>query len=163
MVEQSLLHITLNMNHRRRSPRSEVSQEAIVLLSALIQKPAFPIPGQAAYRCDVFEPGGRRCPCFQVLDADGVSLVTFGVGLGMDSSQALWIALHARAKFLNLKIKTQLESASPRTPWVGVLLEPALLAGSPAMKWLEDFVRCVSWSVLDRALSRADHGAGWVN
>ena len=162
MVEQSLLHIMLNMNHRRRSPRSEVSQEAIALLSALIQKSAFPIPGQAAYRCDVFEPGGR-CPCFQVLDADGVSLVTFGVGLGMDSSQALWIALHARANFLNLKIKTQLESAPPRTPWVGVLLEPALLAGSPAMKWLEDFVRCLSWSVLDRALSRADHGAGWVN
>ena len=63
MVEQSLLHITLNMNHRRRSPRSEVSQEAIDLLSVLIQKPEFPIPGQAAYRCDVFEPGGR-CPCF---------------------------------------------------------------------------------------------------
>ena len=162
MVEQSLLHITLNMNHRRRSPRSEVSQEAIDLLSALIQKPAFPIPGQAAYRRDVFEPGGC-CPCFQLLDADGVSVVTFGVGLGMDSSQALWIALHARANFLNLKIKTQLESAPPRTPWVGVLLEPALLAGAPAMKWLEDFVRCLSWSVLDRALSRADHGAGWVN
>ena len=82
MVEQSLLHITLNMNHRRRSPRSEVSQEAIALLSALIQKSAFPIPGQAAYRCNVFEPQGRRCSCFQVLDADGVSLVTFGVGLG---------------------------------------------------------------------------------
>ena len=55
--EQSLLHITLNMNRRRRSPRSEVSQETIDLLSALIQKPAFAIPGQAAYRCDVFEPG----------------------------------------------------------------------------------------------------------
>ena len=162
MVEQSLLHITLNMNHRRRSPRSEVSQEVIALLSALIQKSAFPIPGQAAYRCYLFEPGGC-CPCFQLLDADGVSVVTFGVGLGMDSSQALWIALHARANFLNLEIKTQLESAPPRTPWVGVLLEPALLAGSPAMKWLENFVRCVSWSVLDRALSRADHGAGWVN
>ena len=162
MVEQSLLHITLNMNHRRRSPRSEVSQEVIALLSALIQKSAFPIPGQAAYRCYVFEPGGC-CPCFQLLDADGVSVVTFGVGLGMDSSQALWIALHARANFLNLEIKTQLESAPPRTPWVGVLLEPALLAGSPAMKWLENFVTCVSWSVLDRALSRADHGAGWVN
>ena len=68
-----------------------------------------------------------------------------------------------RAKFQNLKIKTQLESAPPRTPWVGVLLEPALLAGSPAMKWLEDFVGCLPWSVLDRALSRADHGAEWVN
>ena len=161
MVEQSLLHITLNMNHRRRSPRSEVSQEAIDLLSVLIQKPEFPIPGQAAYRCDVFEPGGR-CPCFQVLDADGVSLVTFGVGLGVDCSQGLWIALHARADFLNLKIETQLESP-PRTLWRGVLLEPALLAGSPAMEWLEDFVRCLSWSVLDRAQSRAGQGAGWVN
>ena len=159
MVEQSLLHITLNMNHRRRSPRSEVSQEAIDLLSVLIQKPEFPIPGQAAYRCDVFEPGGR-CPCFQVLDADGVSLVTFGVGLGVDCSQGLWIALHARADFLNLKIETQLESP-PRTLWLGVLLEPALLAGSPAMEWLEDFVRCLSWSVLDRAQSRAGQGAAW--
>ena len=117
------------MNHRRRSPRSEVSQEAIDLLSVLIQKPEFPIPGQTAYRCDVFEPGGR-CPCFQVLDADGVSLVTFGVGLGVDCSQGLWIALHARADFLNLKIETQLESP-PRTLWLGVLLEPALLTGSP--------------------------------
>ena len=41
MVEQSLLHVTLNMNHRRRSPRSEVSQEAIDLLSVLIQKSEF--------------------------------------------------------------------------------------------------------------------------
>ena len=139
MVEQSLLHITLNMNHRRRSPRSEVSQEAIDLLSVLIQKPEFPIPGQAAYRCDVFEPGGR-CPCFQVLDADGVSLVTFGVGLGVDCSQGLWIALHARVDFLNLKIETQLESP-PRTLWLGVLLEPALLAGSPAMEWLGKFYK----------------------
>ena len=163
MVEQSLLHVTLNMNHRRRSPRSEVSQKAIDLLSVLIQKSEFAIPGQAAYRCDVFEPGGRRCSCFQVLDADGVSLVTFGVGLGLDCSQALWIALHARANFLNLKIKTQLESSPPRTPWLGVLLEPGLLAGSPAMEWLANFARCLSWSVLDRALSRADHGAGWVN
>ena len=89
MVEQSLLHITLNMNHRRRSPRSEVSQEAIDLLSVLIQKSEFPIPGQAAYRCDVFEPGGCRCSCFQVLDADGVSLVTFGVGLGETSETEL--------------------------------------------------------------------------
>ena len=72
MFEQSLLHITLNLNRRQRSPRSEVSQEAIDLLSVLIQKPAFAIPGQAAYHCDVFEPGGR-CPCFQVLDEDGVS------------------------------------------------------------------------------------------
>ena len=102
MFEQSLLHITLNLNRRQRSPRSEVSQEAIDLLSVLIQKPAFAIPGQAAYHCDVFEPGGR-CPCFQVLDEDGVSLVTFGVGLGVDCSQALWLALHARADFLNLK------------------------------------------------------------
>ncbi len=83
MIEQSLLHVTLNMNHRRSGPRSEVSQEAIDLRSVLIQKSEFPIPGQAAYRCDVFEPGGR-CPCFQVLDADGVSLVSFGVGLGVD-------------------------------------------------------------------------------
>ena len=95
MVEQSPLHVTLNMNHRRRSPRSEVRQEAIDLLSILVQKSEFEIPGQAAYRCDVFEPGGCRCSCFQVLDADGVSLVTFGVGLGEDCSQALWIALHA--------------------------------------------------------------------
>ena len=100
---------------------------------------------------------GGRCPCFQLLDADGVSLVTFGIGLGVDCSQALWIALHARADFLNLKIETQLESP-PRTLWLGVLLEPALLAASPAMEWLEDFVRCLSWSVLDRAQSRADQG-----
>ena len=162
MVEQSLFHVTLNMDRRRRSPRSEVSQEAIELLSGLIEKSEFAIPGQAAYRCDVFEPGGR-CPCFQVLDADGVSLVTFGVGLGADCSQALWTALHARADFLNLKIKTRLEGRPPQTPWLGVLLEPGLFAGSPAMEWLTDFVRCISWSVLERAQSQAGQGAGWVN
>ena len=80
MVEQSLLQVTLNTNRRRHSPRSEASQEATDLLSVLIQKSEFAIPGPAAYRCDVFEPGSR-CPCFQVLDADGVSLVSFGVGL----------------------------------------------------------------------------------
>ena len=57
-MEQSLLQATLNMNRRRRSLRSEVSSEAIDLLSVLIEKPEFAILGQAAYRCDVFEPGG---------------------------------------------------------------------------------------------------------
>ena len=80
-VEQSLLRVTLSTNHRRHSPRSEASNEAIELLSVLIQKSEFAIPGQAAYRCDVFEPRDR-CTCFQVLDAHEVSLVSFGVGLG---------------------------------------------------------------------------------
>ena len=57
-MAQSLLQITLNMHRRRRSLRSEVSSEAIDLLSVLIEKPEFAIPGQEAYRCDVFEPGG---------------------------------------------------------------------------------------------------------
>ena len=162
MVEQSLLHVTLNTNSRRRTPRSEASLEAIERLSVLIQKPEFEIPGQAAYRCGVFEPGGR-CPCFQVVDADGVSLVSFGVGIGMDCSESLWAALHARANFLNLKIKTRVEGPPPQTPWLGVLLEPGLLPGSPAMEWLEDFVKCLSWSVLDQVRSRASPGAGWVN
>ena len=46
VVEQSLLHVTLNMNHRRRSPRSEVSQEAIDLLSVLIQKSEAAVEGE---------------------------------------------------------------------------------------------------------------------
>ena len=163
MVEQSLLHVTLNMNRRQQTRRSEASLEAIERLSVLIQKSEFKIPGQAAYRCAVFEPGGR-CPCFQVVDAHGVSLVSFGVGTGEgDCSGSLWAALHARAAFLNLKIKTQLESAPPRSPWLGVLFEPRLLAGSPAKAWLDDFARCLSWSVLDQLWSRASSGAGWVN
>ena len=161
MVEQSLLHVTLNMSHRRRSPRSAVSKEAIDRLSVLIQKPEFTVPGQAAYCCDVFEPGGR-CPCFQVLNAGGVSLVSFGVGLGADCSESLWTALHPRANSLNLKVKTQLENA-PRSPWLGVLLEPALLPDSLAMAWLDDFVRCLLWAVLDRAQSRLIPGVEWVN
>ena len=55
------------------------------------------------------------------------------------------------------------KSLLPGLPWLGVLLEPGLLPGSPAMKWLVDFMKCLSWSVLDRALSRANPNAGWVN
>ena len=44
-MAQSLLQITLNMNRRRRSLRSEVRSEAIDLLSVLIEKPEFAIPG----------------------------------------------------------------------------------------------------------------------
>ena len=58
MVEQSLLHVTLNMNRRQQTRRSEASLEAIERLSVLIQKSEFKIPGQAAYRCAVSEPGG---------------------------------------------------------------------------------------------------------
>ena len=68
-----------------------------------------------------------------------------------DCSESLWTALPARAAFLNLKIKTQLESALPRSLWLGVLLEPRLLPGYLAMAWL------------DRAQSRAGPGLGWVN
>ena len=45
--------------------------------------------------------------------------MSFGVGLGMEDSEALWTALHARAAFLNLKIKTRVEGPAPRTPWLG--------------------------------------------
>ncbi len=148
MAEQSLLHVTLNTNQRRRILRSEVSHEGMDLLSALILKPTFAIPGQAAYRCDVFDLGDH-CPCFQVLDADWFYLVTFGVGFGGDCSQALWTALHRRTAFRNLTIKTQLESSFPQTPCIGVLLESGPPEGFPAMAWL----------VLDRAESRAGgHG-----
>ena len=60
---------------------------------------------------------------------------------------------HGRRGLTLPLIKTQLESP-PRTLWLGVLLEPALLAGSPAMEWLEDFVRCLSWSGLAAAHKR---------
>ena len=52
----------------------------------------------------------------------------------MEASEALWTALYARADFLNLKIKIRLETPPPRTPWLGVLLEPGLLPGSPEME-----------------------------
>ena len=81
----------------------------------------------------------------------------------MEAAEALWTALPARADFLNLKIKTRVEGRPPRTPWLGVLLEPGLLPGSPARKWLVDFMKCLSWSVLDRARSRAGPDAEWVN
>ena len=83
-----------------------------------------------------------------------------GGGGGGGCSEPLWTALPARAAFLNLKIKTQLESALPRSLWLGVLHEPRLLPGHLAMAWLEDFARCLSWAVLDRAQSRSGPWVG---
>jgi hypothetical protein len=43
MVEQSLLHVTLNMNRRQQTRHSEASLEAIERFSVLIQKSEFKI------------------------------------------------------------------------------------------------------------------------
>lgn len=158
-----IAHVTLSTGHIRRSPRSEVGDDALaVLVPWLVSARAAgsiptPLPGEAfagftakilvehgALVCTVYGPASKFLGLAGMPEAqDGVPLVTFGVAQRSRHSKALWAALIAVS---DVRPKCDM----PEAPWCGVVLHPTLPAFPDASEWMGDFERCVAWAWISR-------------
>lgn len=150
--ERHIIHVTLTTGHSRRSPRSEVADDALdacrELLAAAPRGGAV-IPGtDGGYVLRMERPPTR---CFvatvhratnAVLGAYGPPLVTIGVASRNKCGLPLWISLHDRPLVTS-------RDACPPAPWCAVRLEPALAGPDPSVAWLGDFERCLAWAFIE--------------
>lgn len=153
MSDRYIDHVTLTTGHSRRSPRREVSAEAVALCQDLIARFAtgkvsepVPIPGPLGY--SVSGRAGGKCMVATVW-ADGPPselVVTIGVAEHERCGAAIWRTLHDVAHLPTMTSRDE----QPRAPWCGVLLEPAIAAHVEAMEWMGDFERCLAWAWLER-------------
>jgi hypothetical protein len=154
MRDRFLQHITLTSGDRRRSPRSEVSDETIAVLRPLLDRALrgehVPVPGQPGYtmtggstgRCAMItlwrvmsDSTGRRIPCLHI-----------GIADHSRCGAALWCKLHDLAGD-RLPVATD-PDRQPVTPWCGDLLDIGLALDPQISGWTGDFSRCVAWTFL---------------
>ena len=80
----------------------------------------------------------------QGVDPDAI--VGFGGATGEDpASKQLWGTLCDLAEMIGVAVRVK---DRPQAPWCGVVVLPAL-AGQLDADWLEDFERCIAWTVLE--------------
>jgi len=142
-----MLHYTLNTDHTRHSPRSEVSDAAIAALTPLVVPGDHIIPGAPRYLCTTTTQGsaliatasqGQR-PC-----------VTMGVAPDAAAADAIWP--HLQSAYLaacDLPGLRSADFAAPhrpgKHPWCAAIV---ITATPDEALWLGDFERCLAWAWL---------------
>lgn len=146
-----LHHVTLTTGDVRRSPREEVSPEALAdaqqLLVYVLQLDAPPrviMPALGDYTLTARASG--RCLLGLVRAPQEIDpLATIGIAAHSRCGAWLWRDLHGG----QTPVVTDRERCPPE-PWVASALHPRAAAHPGAMLWLGDFERCLGWAWLAR-------------
>lgn len=148
-MSKYLNHITLSTGHIRRSPRAEVADDTIKMLSpwlakALAHDGAYPLPGPLGaegYKASLsVEHGALLC----TLSADSELLLTFGVAARSRQAGELWAMMCAQ--YGSAEALT-----APGTPWCAVALHPAIVGRPDVASWAGDFERCIAWAWIEKS------------
>lgn len=147
-MEPYIAHITLSTGHIRRSPRSEVGDDALAVLvpwleAARAAGEPIPLPAEslAHYSGKVMlEDGALLCTIY---GPGAVPLVTFGVAQRSRQGEPLWELLAGMGQ-------PSPAARMPSAPWCGVVLHPSAVLFPDAMEWLGDLERCVAWAWITR-------------
>jgi hypothetical protein len=151
-----LIHYTLNTGHTRASPRSEVGNEIITLMTPWLEPGEYDLPEQfPGHRVVVplcehgfgFTVYGGKAP-----------LVTCGVADTDQAAAEVWPALESM--YLKITDRQPFAGAGSQAPKMPVYLpwlSVVLVFPSPAVEWLGDFERCLAWAWLER---KAKHAPG---
>lgn len=148
-----MLHYTLNTGHSRESPRSEVSQAAIDLLTPMLAGGEFPIPGTSAM-VSVDTDGPMLCALvYLVRGSEEIHLVQIVVN-DMDDDDALWALVES--EYLHDTDTGPLatcDMAPPKkpasVPWCAITLDLDSASEIEQMEWLGDFERCLAWAWIE--------------
>jgi len=182
----TLAHITLTTGHSRQSPRSEVSDEILVVVEGLL---AAAIDGAARSRGSrLGGPGRPAIPrvtpaCHLTAAAEGDALIatvwadeapgapgtpapltTIGVAASDDGAARLWRLLHESAtKAPGVPPLATDPGRPPAAPWCAARIDVGLLVlpratQMAAMGWMGDFERCVGWAWIE--MRRRKRGEG---
>jgi hypothetical protein len=135
-MEPSLWHLTLNTGHVRKSPRSEVDESIIEMLTQALAADEFDLPG--GYRCVLTH---RTSMSFEaeVQTRAGAKLVSMGFAAEPCTGAAVWDWLVAAD-----------QPQPPTVPWLAVRLHQGLSRDPTAADWLGNFERCLAWGFLIR-------------
>lgn len=143
-------HITLSTGHARRSPRAEVAEDTIRMLThwlakALAHDGAYPLPGPLGaegYKAALsVEHGTLLC----TLSVNPLQpLLTFGVAARSRQSGELWAMMCAQYGSADAL-------TAPGTPWCAVALHPAIASRPDVADWAGDFERCVAWAWIEKS------------
>lgn len=144
-------HVTLSTGHVARTPRADVSEEAIracaeMLMRALEHGDAVPIECAPTGHVIFVTTRGRRCANVAV-HFEGEPLVHFGVAVHSRCGGAMWVQLIETQMACSARIRPYVRC--PPEPWCGVVLYPAFAKQHGLATWLDDFERCVAWAWVD--------------
>lgn len=135
-------HVTLLTGHTRHSPRSEVRDDVIEVMTPWLAPGNHPLPVPGGYLLESCE---RRHPGWiGLVSQASLPIAVIGVAADEREAEAVWKELcdHHRTCYESNPVARR-----PVAPWVAV----ALLATAPAtMDWLGDFERCLAWTYLAR-------------
>lgn len=141
-------HYTLNTDHTRVSPRSEVQDDVIKRLRPLCRTGLHAMPAPKGYYCNVTAVGHslmatvlrKNNPC-----------VTFGVAVDEMSATELWGELEKL--YLDVGDMPHIRAADfaaphkPKTtPWCAAVV---ILCNPSEALWIADFERCLAWSWIE--------------
>jgi hypothetical protein len=139
-----LNHITLDTGHNRRSPRSEVSDEAIAMVGAHLRRAiaagSDPIPTRPY---DLMATAVGRYLICTIMDGSMPAL-TFGVAPRARGAKKLWDVLVANRGY---PVDT---AQPPGAPWLATRIERADLTRKIAT-WAADYERICAWAWIERA------------
>lgn len=145
-----LHHVTLTTGDVRRSPREEVSGQALAyaqeLLAHALEPDAPPLvitPDLGDYTLTARAAG--KCLLAIVRGPHEIDpLATIGIAAHSKCGAWLWRELH---RWGQTPVVTDPDRCPPE-PWVGVALDARAIAHPEAMMWLGDFERCLGWAWL---------------
>ena len=154
-------HVTLNTGHNRRSPRAEVSDATLALMSPWLQSMVetgarLPLPAASlshysatamylagALVATIYAPRGPHTPG-KPHDGDAEPMVTIGVAQRSRQGADLWGLMLAT-------FGAAPGCQRPAEPWCAVALLPAMIAhGAAVVDLLGDLERCIAWAWITR-------------
>ncbi len=151
-MDKSILHITLNTGHARRSYRSEVGDDIIpqmhMLLARMLAGERARIPGVPD---DMYLSGkADGAGLIATISANGQQgarpIVTMGVSGQTDNTVHLWQSLHSDTQQPLITDPADV----PPAPWCAARIEPAASSFVTALLWIGDLERCLAWAWLER-------------
>ena len=151
MKPDFLWRLTLNAGRTRRSPRSEVSDEALEQMrqmGLLEKKSVLPFPGWSMLLSK-----SQGCHAFSLLRNDH-EVVTCSLCVNAEKSEQLW----SQVQSYWLKITDEVPFDFPTlecptdAPWLAVILvDPLTTLSAP---WLGNFERRMAWLLIEDDLLR---------
>jgi hypothetical protein len=154
-----ITHVTLQTGHARRSPREEVSDATLALLSPWLDQLLaagtplpLPVPALSHFAASAtVDNGALLLTLFAPLGPHQTGkpakaelpMVTLGIAQRSRHGAQLWPLLAQLPG-----IATGLER--PAEPWCAVVLHPTLAAYHGDAAWMGDFERCVAWAWITR-------------
>lgn len=151
IAQRFIRHVTLNTGHTRNSVRSEISDEAMAVVTEILIRARsgerVMLPGEIDPKCWVEGSVGAKSARLIIHAAENRDpILDMGIALHSRAGKPLWHMMHVERK--SLASATMLDEVPPE-PWVAAVLLPGIARHMEAASWLGDMERCLAWGFLE--------------